>query len=226
MKNSKYNNLMKSINYKFQDENLLVKALTHKSLGFPNNERLEFLGDSILNLVISSYVFENYPNETEGSLSILRSNIVSSDTLVEIANLYDIHKFIMHRINNVSLQKSMIADSLEALIAAIYIDSNFKICSKVVIDWFKTKITNTIKSNMKDSKSRLQELLQKKKYNVPLYTLVSTHGKEHTKSFKVLCSINDLNITSTGVGTTLNKAQQEAAKHSLDMVIKHYESKN
>ena len=211
--------------YQFKDHNLLDLALTHRSMGSENNERLEFLGDSILGMVISSELFSRFPEEKEGVLTRLRSSIVKGDTLSEIAaelNLGDFIKLGSGELKSGGYRRaSTLADVVEAIIGAIYLDSktDFGILKieKIILTVFRSRIDSCEPSGvLKDPKTRLQEHLQSKNLPLPVYSVVSISGKEHLQTFKVLCSIEGFSNHAVAKGASRRKAEQAAAQKAID----------
>lgn len=211
--------------YQFKDNDLLNLALTHRSMGSKNNERLEFLGDSILGMVISSELFSRFPEEKEGVLTRLRSSIVKGDTLSEIAAELDLGDFI--KLGSGELKSggyrraSTLADVVEAIIGAIYLDSkaDFGISKieKIILTVFRSRIDDCEPSGvLKDPKTRLQEYLQSKNLPLPVYSVVSISGKEHLQTFKVSCSIEGFSNHAVAKGASRRKAEQASAQIALD----------
>lgn len=215
----------KIFNYEFKNTDLLDLALTHRSIGSKNNERLEFLGDSILGMVISSELFQRFPNEKEGVLTRLRSSLVKGDTLSEIAaelNLGDYIKLGSGELKSGGFRRaSTLADVVEAIIGAIYLDSNsdFGISKieKIILTIFKNRIDNCEPTGtLKDPKTRLQEYLQAKNLPLPTYNVVSISGKEHLQTFKVSCAIEGFSNHVVAKGASRRKAEQAAAEKALN----------
>lgn len=214
--------------YQFKDESLLNLALTHRSIGSKNNERLEFLGDSILGMVISSELFKRFPNEKEGVLTRLRSSLVKGDTLSEIAtelNLGDYIKLGSGELKSGGYRRaSTLADVIEAIIGAIYLDSKIDFgiskVEKIILNVFQRRIDNCEPAGvLKDPKTRLQEYLQSKNLPLPKYNVVSISGKEHLQTFKISCSIEGFSNHVVAKGTSRRKAEQAAAEKALDTFI-------
>ncbi len=216
------------IDYRFKDESLLSLALTHRSIGSRNNERLEFLGDSILGMVISSELFNRFPNEKEGVLTRLRSSLVKGDTLSEIAIELNLGEFI--KLGSGELKSggyrraSTLADAVEAIIGAIYLDSRVEAgiqqIEKIILSIFKTRLDNCEPGGvLKDPKTRLQEYLQSKNLQLPTYSVVSISGKEHLQTFKVSCSIVGYPNHVVATGASRRKAEQAAAEKALVTLI-------
>ena len=218
----------KIFNYAFKNTDLLDLALSHRSIGSKNNERLEFLGDSILGMVISSELFQRFPNEKEGVLTRLRSSLVKGDTLSEIAvelNLGDYIKLGSGELKSGGFRRaSTLADAVEAIIGAIYLDSNsdFGISKveKIILTIFENRIDNCEPTGtLKDPKTRLQEYLQAKNLPLPTYNVVSISGKEHLQTFKVSCAIEGFSNHVVAKGASRRKAEQAAAEKALDTLI-------
>lgn len=213
--------LYSKIHYTFQNESFVLSALTHRSKGSDNNERLEFLGDSILSFVIARSLYVTYPSSPEGELSRLRSFLVKGETLAEIARELELGQHL--RLGQGEMRsggfrrESILADCFEALIAAVYLDSDITTCQSVVENIFTARLTDkAISIQSKDPKTQLQELLQAKKLSLPVYTLVSVEGEQHQQRFIIECSVEKLGMKSTGVGDSRRKAEKEAAIELLN----------
>ena len=214
--------------YRFKDEELVALALTHRSMGAKNNERLEFLGDSILGMVISSELFNRFPDEKEGVLTRLRSSLVKGETLSEIAAELNLGEYI--KLGSGELKSggyrraSTLADVVEAIIGAIYLDSyaesGIKKVEKIILTIFDSRINNCEPDAvLKDPKTRLQEYLQSKNLQLPTYSVVSISGKEHLQTFKVSCSIAGISNHVIATGSSRRKAEQAAAEKALVSLI-------
>jgi len=205
--------------YRFKDDILLQTALTHRSHSADNNERLEFLGDAALDLVISELLYQSYSKQTEGSLSRMRSNLVKGNTLAELAKELDVGDYlILGKGENTSGGRerlSLLSDALEAMIGAIFLDGGYVAVKNVIIKIFDSRIQALDpKSEHKDHKSILQEKLQGVKQGLPVYTLVRSVG-DHNKTFVVECSIKSGEIVTQASGKTLRVAEQKAASKAL-----------
>lgn len=212
--------------YQFQSEALLNQALTHRGLSNHNNERLEFLGDAILDMVISRHLYEIFPSATEGQLSQLRSNLVKKDTLARIARAHNIGEFIHFGPGELKTgahrRSSVLADTVEALIAAAYIDSNhdFESCQNLVLALYSSELANlSLEEEQKDNKTLLQEWLQARKQDLPKYRLVQSAGKDHQKSFTVQCMVPGVSETFTATESSKRKAEQLAARSALEFLM-------
>ena len=211
------------IPYSFNDPDLLALALSHRSVGRLNNERLEFLGDSILNFVVSARLFSSKTSSDEGDLSRLRARVVRGDTLAELAaglKLGDYIKLGEGELKSGGFKRSSIlADALEAVFGAIYVDGGFEACEKViqhVCDPFIALLPDA--DELKDPKTRLQEWLQGHGYALPEYTVLTDEGPAHKKKFLVQCVGKEVGFSVTGKGGSRRKAEQAAATVALDFI--------
>jgi ribonuclease III len=211
------------IAYTFNQSALLQQALTHRSFSGNNNERLEFLGDGVLNFIIAHQLFNRFKNLAEGDLSRLRAQLVKEASLSEIAfslNLGDVLKLGEGELKSAGWRRpSILADALEAIIGAVYLDGGFAAAEAVVLKLYADKL-NTIdpKSIDKDPKSLLQEYLQGKKMDLPDYNVVLIEGEAHAQNFKVECIIKQLDITTHGEGTSRRNAEQQAAQLAMEKI--------
>ncbi|MEE3003671.1 MAG: ribonuclease III [Pseudomonadota bacterium] len=208
------------IGYTFNNKEFLLTALTHKSVSRKNNERLEFLGDAILSSIITSKIFQKLSDKNEGILSRMRSHLINKEKLIQVAEKLDIKKDI--KLSNNENKRStgagnaIMADTLEALIGAIFLDSNWETCNKVVSSWYEQELSNTNMLNQdKDAKTKLQEYMQALSRPIPEYEVLKTEGLEHEQVFFVNCKVKGIRLKSSGSGKTIKKAEQEAAKKFL-----------
>lgn len=211
------------IDYRFDDPQLLHEALTHRSLGASNNERLEFLGDSVLNLVIAMRLYELRPEAREGDLSRMRARLVRGSTLTEVATSLDLGQAI--KLGEGELKSggfrraSILADAFEALLGAVFIDGGFEACRKIVLNLFDPLIEALPEAEeLKDPKTRLQEWLQARGRALPQYSLVSEEGADHAKKFHVSCRLNDDGTEVVESGRSRRKAEQAAASRILELL--------
>lgn len=209
--------LSRRLNYVFKNQRFMQQALTHRSMGNVNNERLEFLGDSILNMVIAKALFEQFPKRSEGELSRLRASLVKGETLSQIAQELELGNVLILGQGELKSggyrRASTLADALEALLAAIFLDAGFDVCEQIILSLYVSRLSNeTLFDNIKDAKTELQEYLQSRKKPLPTYQLLKIVGKEHDQVFHILCTITDLNLSATGEAETRRKAEQIAAK--------------
>lgn len=215
------------LGYFFKNVKLLQQALTHRSYSKLHNERLEFLGDSILNCAITSILFERYNNINEGTLSRLRANFVKKQSLHEIAQRLNLSKFLLLGEGEIksggSLRPSILADTLEALFGAIFLDAGFIVTSNIIRILY-IPIFNTInpKTWCKDNKTLLQEYLQSKQISLPQYTIIATYGAAHNQKFKIECLIPKLNIKVFSMSENKRAGEQEAAKLALQAIQNFY----
>ena len=202
--------------HRFADPGLLSQALTHRSAGAPHNERFEFLGDSIVNLLVAEVLFQRWPKADEGALTRARAELVREASLAIIARKLELGARLTlgpgemksggHR------RDSILADALEAVVAAIYLDVGFEACRNVVLPWFEESLAALpVGKPGKDPKTRLQEWLQGRQRPLPTYELVLESGDDHAKVFRVSCSIVDPSLASEGEGTSRRNAEQAAA---------------
>ena len=213
--------LSRQLDYTFNDESLLIEALTHRSAASVNNERLEFLGDGILNFVIASWLFQCYPNMQEGDLSRLRASLVNKDSLASIARDLDIGDYIELGSGELKSggrrRESILADAVEAVFGAVYVDRGFDTCRELVLRLYADKLENIPDvQTLKDPKTRLQELLQSHRYPLPAYSVLEVSGKAHNQVFKVECSIENLDCVTTAQGKSRRKAEQAAAQLAIE----------
>jgi len=219
--------LLKKLDYSFNDTALLDEALTHRSFASKNNERLEFLGDGILNFVIADELFKLYPNVQEGDLSRLRASLVNKDSLADIAALLDLGEVI--RLGSGELKSggfrrpSILADAVESILGAVYCDAGFEACRTLIVRLYTEKLASpTDPQSLKDPKTQLQELLQSRHYPLPEYDVSSVTGKAHAQIFHVNCNIRELQINVNGEGKSRRKAEQLAAQNAIALVNNIY----
>jgi len=215
--------LAENLGYKFKDLSLLEDAMSHRSYRGKNNERLEFLGDAVVNFVVAASLFRNYPNSREGELSRLRANLVRGDTLALLAQDFELGKYLKLGAGELksggSRRTSILADAMEAVIGSIYLDGGMQVCEELIISWFAKRLENfTEMPSLKDAKTRLQEYLQARKFPLPRYTILSIDGAAHQQTFSVKCYVEGLPQTAVGVGSSRRRAEQEAAQKILDLL--------
>jgi len=213
--------LQQRTGYRFTDPALLTRALTHRSYGTDHNERLEFLGDAVLSLVISSLLYQRFGGSDEGDLTRVRAHLVREDSLHRMAlqlGLPDILRLGEGEARGGGARRaSILADALEALIGATFLDGGFEAASAVVQALFGEIIETTdLASWSKDPKTELQEWLQGRRLPVPLYPIRATRGQAHAQTFEVECAVPALNLTESGEGRSRRAAEQEAARRMLD----------
>ncbi len=208
--------------YQFRQQELLQQGLTHRSFSrSSNNERLEFLGDSVLNLIISNHIYRRFTDADEGDLSRIRASLVKQSTLAQVAraiNLGDHINLGGGELKSGGFRRaSILSDALEAVIGAIYLDSDYGQAEAVVLRLFEQQLDNVkIGAGLKDPKTRLQEYLQARQRDLPLYEIESTTGKSHSQLFTVSCRIEEPALRTLGSGTSRKQAEQQAAQKLLD----------
>jgi len=212
------------IGHAFNDPGLLQQALTHRSAGTPNNERLEFLGDSIVNMMVAQALYQRWPKADEGALTRARAELVREGALAVIARSLELGDRLTlgpgemksggHR------RDSILADALEAVVAAIYLDAGFAACQAVVLPWFTASMEALPATGRpeKDPKTRLQEWLQARQKALPQYELVSESGDDHAKTFRVRCGVTEPAVSTEGEGASRRLAEQQAAAAALEQL--------
>ena len=212
--------LQRRIGYQFKQPERLLLALTHRSFGNQNNERLEFLGDSIVNMVIAEHLYQHFEKAREGQLSRLRARMVKGVTLAEIGREFKLGQYL--RLGSGELKsggfrrESILADAIESIIGAIYLDSDFYTCREQVLRWFEQRLKRLdIQDTQKDPKTRLQEYLQSRQFPLPNYDVISVDGQAHNQTFHVSCALPSLDRKTSGTGSSRRIAEQEAARNAL-----------
>ena len=220
------NRLQSTLDYQFKQEELLKQALTHRSFcRGANNERLEFLGDSVLSLVISHNIYEQQPNASEGDLSRIRASLVNEAALAQVARDINLGDYVLLGGGELKSggfrRESILSDTMEAILGAIYLDSNFTQVQNSILYLYRVYLQNLpSQSNLKDPKTRLQEYLQSEKIDIPEYAVMKTIGKSHDQTFTLTCRILSLNIETSGIGSSRKKAEQDAAIKALKVLKK------
>lgn len=217
---NRFRRLSQALDYAFQKPELLRQALTHRSYGASNNERFEFVGDSILNYTVARMLFDQFPKLTEGELSRLRANLVNQNTLAEIAHELKLGDYLYLGEGELKSggfnRPSILADALEATFAAVSFDSDFLRAEQVVRRLYDQRVTSIDTTRQaKDAKTRLQEALQARKLALPKYRILSQSGEAHEQWFRVECDLGELAIGSTGEGGSRRAAEQQAADAAL-----------
>lgn len=212
--------LQRALGHSFRDAECFQLALTHRSVGGKNNERLEFLGDSILGLVIAETLYQKFPKAKEGQLTRLRSQLVREETLAEIAremNLGDCLRLGGGELKSGGFRRSSIlADAVEALIGAIYLEAGLEQTRECLLAWFATRLDQlTTADALKDAKTQLQEYLQGRALALPKYELVSVEGQPHAQIFSCQCVVGGITEPTLGVGPSRRIAEQKAARRAL-----------
>jgi ribonuclease III len=217
--------LEKRLGHRFDDPRLLEQALTHRSRGADNYERLEFLGDGVLGCAVADELYARFPQLSEGKLTRLRASLVREEALAEVAKTLGIGEFM--RLGEGELaagpeaRPSILADAVEAVLGAVFLDGGYAAARKAVLAAFGPLIDRLDPDRpAKDAKTRLQEILQARHRPLPQYRVVAVQGEAHRQSFEVECSVAELNLTATGTGTSRQRAEQQAAKALLEILEK------
>ena len=214
-----YQVLLTKINYKFKDINLLTQSLTHKSYdSFKNNEKLEFLGDRVLGLVIAKKLLETYPDEKEGALDKKFASLVNKKTCLEVAKNINLEKFILTLNSNkkiIKIEDKIVSDSCEALMGAIYLDKGFNIVEKIILSLWEKNIRQSIITQI-DAKTKLQELTLKNFKKLPIYKLISNSGPRHKPMFKV-----GVKLPNTKYFIALGRSKKEAEQNAAVACLKN-----
>jgi ribonuclease-3 len=213
--------LQSRLGHRFEDQALLRRALTHRSFGADHNERLEFLGDAVLGLAVSSVLYERFSGSDEGDLTRLRAHWVREDSLHKLAlslGLPDVVRISEGEARGGGAQRaSILADALEALIGAVYLDGGFDAAQSLVKKLYADQLQNAdVAQWSKDAKTELQEWLQARRLSVPAYRIVKTRGQAHAQIFEVACEVQALGLVHLGEGRSRRAAEQEAARRMLD----------
>lgn len=211
------------VGHRFARQELLREALTHRSRGSPHNERLEFLGDSVLSCAVTEVLYTRFPRLDEGALSRLRAQLVRQESLARIAQAIGLGDYL--RLGEGELKSggfsrpSILADALEAVIGAVHVDAGFGAARAVVLGLFGGTLDRIDPRSVgKDPKTWLQELLQARRMGLPSYAVIATAGEAHQQSFEVECRIADLDLRTVGSGATRRAAEQEAARCALERI--------
>lgn len=215
--------LQDRLKYQFSDEALLTLALSHRSCGSKNNERLEFLGDAVLGLTVSNFLFQRFPEAREGDLSRTRSQIVRAESLAEVARSLNLGPELLlgqgemksggHR------RDSILGDTVEALIGAIYLDKGMAAAEQSIVNWFADLLNAvTLDTPVKDPKTALQEWLQARGKPLPEYVVVKTQGEDHSRLFTIGCKITDVESAAEATASSRRKAEQLVAEQLLEQL--------
>lgn len=213
--------LLQQLHYRFRDASLLTRALTHRSRGSDNNERLEFLGDSVLNLVISSLLYDRFPGLSEGDLTRLRASLVNKPSLAGVARELLLGQYL--QLGEGELRSggfdrdSILADGIEAVFGAIYLDGGLDEARRVILARYRDQLDRLDPGAVpKDPKTRLQEYLQKRSLPTPDYSVTDISGDPHNQRFVVECRVDSLREPVRGEGSSRRIAEQQAAAHALE----------
>lgn len=217
--------LTKKLNYEFKQPAILMTALTHRSRGGDHNERLEFLGDAVVNFIIAEILYQLYPNATEGELSRWRATLVNRDTLGELAKHLDLGQHVLLGPGELrsggSTRHSILSCTMEAVIGAVYLDGGFEAVRECIKTWYEPLLsTLSSASSHKDPKTLLQEYLQSKRMQLPAYHVESIEGEAHQQLFTVSCKVGGIETKTIGKGTSRRRAEQDAAQNMLNEIKK------
>jgi len=212
--------IQKVLGYTFTHKNLLKQALTHRSASSKHNERLEFLGDSILSFVIANALYQHFPYIDEGDMSRMRATLVRGNTLAEIAYEFDLGEYL--KLGQGELKsggfrrESILANTVEALIGSIYLDSDIQTVEELILKWYEKRLEKISPGDtQKDPKTRLQEYLQSKHLSLPTYFIFEVYGEAHNQLFTIHCKISMISEYFIGTGSSRRKAEQDAAQKAL-----------
>lgn len=220
--------LEKTLHYRFQDPELFQQALSHRSATQKNNERLEFLGDAVLDFVISDKLYLSHPDASEGDLSKLRASLVKDESLAALALELGFGDHLILGSGEMKTgghrRESILADALEAIFGAVFLDSGFE-ASRTVIECVFTDRLQSLPDvrDLRDPKTRLQEWLQGRKMALPVYDLVASSGQDHKQRFTVSCTVAERSAVTEGESSTLRKAEQKAARKMIDLLEENRE---
>ena len=217
--------LLQKLNYWFQQPKLLKIALTHRSKGSEHNERLEFLGDGVVNFVIAEILYHQFPQATEGELSRWRASLVNRDTLAELAKEFELGRFIYLGMGEMrsggSRRQSILSCTMEAVIGAIYLDGGFEAARSKILEWYQPLLQSlSSATSHKDPKTLLQEFLQGQRLALPIYKVEEIEGEAHQQLFIVSCMVEGIQEKTRGKGTSRRRAEQEAALAMLGVLKK------
>lgn len=217
--------LCRKLGYQFKSPKLLNLALTHRSFTDENNERLEFLGDSIVNFVIAEALYHQFPHAQEGHLSRWRATLINRETLGNLARDFNLGRYLNLGPGELksggSDRLSILSCAMEAIIGAIYLDGGFAAIQRCILNWYENLLDSiSYDKNQKDPKTQLQEYLQRQHMALPVYTVDSLEGEAHEQKFIVSCSIDGIEEKAKGHGTSRRRAEQEAASIMLGMIRK------
>ncbi|MFB9143606.1 ribonuclease III [Vibrio artabrorum] len=221
--NSPIDKLERKIGYQFNDADLIHLALTHRSAAGKHNERLEFLGDSILSFVIADDLYHRFPKVNEGDMSRMRATLVRGHTLAELGREFELGDYLKLGPGELKSggfrRDSILADAVEAIIGAIYLDSDTEMVRSIILSWYQSRL-DAIQPGVsqKDPKTRLQEFLQGRRNPLPVYTVTNIKGEAHNQEFTVECEVAGVDKPVIGKGTSRRKAEQAAAETALEQL--------
>ncbi|MDN3615165.1 ribonuclease III [Vibrio gallaecicus] len=219
--NSPIDKLERKIGYQFNDADLIHLALTHRSAAGKHNERLEFLGDSILSFVIADDLYHRFPKVNEGDMSRMRATLVRGHTLAELGREFELGDYLKLGPGELKSggfrRDSILADAVEAIIGAVYLDSDTEVVRRIILSWYQSRLESIQPGiSQKDPKTRLQEFLQGRRNPLPVYTVTNIKGEAHNQEFTVECEVAGTDKPVIGKGTSRRKAEQAAAETALE----------
>ena len=219
----KLKRLEKKLGYLYVNDDLLKRAITHRSAGSRHNERLEFLGDSILSLVIAEALYHRFPDVSEGDMSRMRATLVREKTLAELAREFDLGEYLILGPGELKSggyrRESILADTVEAIIGSIYLDSDMERIRTLLLQWYASRLDEIRPgADQKDPKTRLQEFLQGRRRPLLSYAVIKVKGEAHNQEFTVQCDIEGMEAPVIGVGSSRRKAEQSAAEKALEQL--------
>ncbi|MEZ8126894.1 ribonuclease III [Vibrio splendidus] len=221
--NSPIDKLERKIGYQFNDTDLIHLALTHRSAAGKHNERLEFLGDSILSFVIADDLYHRFPKVNEGDMSRMRATLVRGHTLAELGREFELGDYLKLGPGELKSggfrRDSILADAVEAIIGAVYLDSDTEVVRRIILSWYQSRLESIQPGvSQKDPKTRLQEFLQGRRNPLPVYTVTNIKGEAHNQEFTVECEVAGVDKPVIGKGTSRRKAEQAAAETALEQL--------
>ncbi|HEY4128214.1 MAG TPA: ribonuclease III [Gammaproteobacteria bacterium] len=215
--------LLRALGRSFSDPELLTLALTHRSAGGRNNERLEFLGDALINACVAEALYHRHPDLEEGDLSRLRASLVNQETLAELGREMDLGSYLILGPGELKSggfrRASILADAIEGVVGAVFLDAGFDATRQVILRMLESRLAAPLSTDeLKDPKTRLQEVLQARELPLPVYAVESVRGEPHKQTFRVSCSIEPLKIRTEGEAGSRRAAEQEAARNALEKI--------
>ena len=215
--------LLKALGHDFADRALLELALTHRSAGGRNNERLEFLGDALINACVAEALYRRHPDLEEGDLSRLRASLVNQETLADVARELDLGSHLTLGPGELKSggfrRASILADALEGVVGAVFLDAGFDAARGATLKLLESRLAAPLSTEaLKDSKTRLQEVLQARELPLPVYAVESVRGEPHRQTFRVSCAVPALQVRTEGEAGSRRAAEQEAARHALEAI--------
>lgn len=218
--------LPRLLNYQFTEPKYLTIALTHRSRGGEHNERLEFLGDAVVNFVIAEALYQQFPKAAEGELSRWRASLVNRDALAELAKEFELGRFLLLGPGELRSggheRQSILSCAMEAVIGAVYLDGGFAAARTKIMEWYEPLLQSlsSSASSHKDPKTLLQEFLQSRRLSLPVYKVEAIEGEAHQQLFTVSCKVGGIEESSLGHGTSRRRAEQDAAQAMLNLLKK------